>query len=114
MLSKFIGERVDVNVILAAIDQDLKRLEISTLGHRSRLRDAWRRRRYYNIISTSTAGMSTRRSITTPAVNSNSQIQNTINKSPNHSNGSSSFFFPRLEKKDIYYLLYAELDCQRQ
>ena len=59
LLPKFIIERVDVNVILAATDQDLIRLGIRTIGDRCRLRDACRRRRYYNINSTSTASMST-------------------------------------------------------
>lgn len=49
LLTKFISERVDVSVILTASDQDLIRLGISTIGYRCRLRDACRRRRYYNI-----------------------------------------------------------------
>ena len=74
MLPKVLSERTDVNVILAASNHDLIHLGISTIGSRCRLRDAYRRRRYYNyIISTSTASMSSSRSITTPVVSSNSQ-----------------------------------------
>ena len=47
LLPKFISERVDVSVILAASELDLMCLVISTTGDRCRLRDAYRR--YYNI-----------------------------------------------------------------
>lgn len=47
LLPKFISERVDVSVILAASELDLMCLVISTIGDRCRLRDAYRR--YYNI-----------------------------------------------------------------
>ena len=92
-MPSFISDRIDVNVILAASDQDLIGLGISNIGARCRLRDACRRRRYYNnITSTSTASLSSSRSITTPVVSSNSQNQNTVNNFPDHSNSSSSFF----------------------
>ena len=48
LLQKFISERFDVNVVLSASDQDSIHLGISTIGGRCRLRDACRRRRYYN------------------------------------------------------------------
>ena len=59
LLQKFISERFDVNVVLSASDQDSIHLGISTIDGRCRLRDSCRRRRYYNITSTSTVSMST-------------------------------------------------------
>ena len=104
MLPRFISERVDINVILAASDQDLIRLGISTIGDRCRLRDVCRRRRYYNTSTTSTASMnSTSRSITTPIVSSNSQNQNTVNNFPDHSNSSSSFFSQVREERSLLF-----------
>ena len=48
-LPKFICERVNVNLVLAAIDQDLILFGISTFGDRCSLRDACKRRKDYNI-----------------------------------------------------------------
>ena len=106
LLPRFISERVYVNVILAASDQDLIRLGISTIGDRCRLRVACRRRRYYNnnLTSTSIASMSSSRSITTPVFSSNSQTQNIVNNFPNNSNSSSSFFEQVREER---FLLFA-------
>ena len=104
LLPRFISEIVDINVILAASDQDLIRLGISTIGDRCRLRDVCRRRRYYNTSTTSTASMnSTSRSITTPIVSSNSQNQNTVNNFPDHSNSSSSFFSQVREERSLLF-----------
>ena len=107
LLPKFISERADVNVILAASDQDIIRLGISTIGDRCRLRDACRRRRYYSnigiITSTSTASMSSSRSMTTPAVSSNIQTLITINNSPDHSNSTSSFFSQVREERSLLF-----------
>ena len=58
--------------------------------------------RYYNT-STSTASMSSSRSITTPVVSSNSQNQNTVNDFPDHSNSSSSFFSQVREERSLLF-----------
>ena len=103
LLPRFISERVDVNVILAASDQDLIRLGISAIGDRCRFRDACRRRYYNNITSTSTVSMSSSRSIATPVVSSNGQTQNKVNNFPDHSNSSSSFFSQVREERSLLF-----------
>ena len=103
LLPRFISEKVDINVILAAIDQDLIRLGIITVGDRCRLRNDCRRRRCY-YTSTSTASMSSSRSITTLVFSSNTQNQNTVNEFPDHSNSSSSFFSQAKEERSLLFV----------
>ena len=67
-LPKFIWQRVDVNVILAASDQDLLQTGISAFNDRCRLRSACRRKKPYSISS----------SIVIMVFNSSSQTQDTI------------------------------------
>ena len=61
LLQKFLSARFDVNVVLSESNQDSIRLGISTIGGSCRLRDACRRRWYYNIPSTTTVSMSAKK-----------------------------------------------------
>lgn len=59
LLERFQAQRMEADSVLAASDQDLIRLGVSTIGDRIRLRDACRKKVEENAASTSQASTST-------------------------------------------------------